>query len=126
MMFKILIKNLNLFGYHGVREEEKKRGQNFLFNIEVYINKSSFLDDDNIESTINYSKVVELIKEINGKERFNLLETFSQSLAGKILSMSQLVEKVKVRIEKTSPPIKENLQSVGVEYTLERESGIKK
>ena len=120
-MFKILIKNLNLFGYHGVREEEKKHGQNFLFNVEVYINKSSFLDDDNIESTLNYSKVVELIKEINSKDRFNLLETFSQSLAGKILSMSQLVEKVKVRIEKPSPPIKENLKSVGVECILEKE-----
>jgi len=121
MMFKILIKNLNLFGYHGVREEEKKHGQNFLFNIEVYINKSSFLDDDNIESTINYSKVVELIKEINGKNRFNLLETFSQSIATRILNMAPFVERVRVKIEKTSPPIKENLQSVGVECILEKE-----
>ena len=120
-MFKILVKNLNLFGYHGVREEEKRHGQNFLFKVDIYINKNNFLDDDNIESTLNYSKVVELIKETNSKNRFNLLETFSQSLASKILDMSQLVEKVKVRIEKTSPPIKENLQSVGVECVLEKQ-----
>jgi len=118
-MFRILIKNLNLFGYHGVREEEKTNGQNFLFNITIYIKKDSLVDD-NIESTVNYSDVIKLVKKINSKERFNLLEILSQNLAARILNMSQLIEKVKVRVEKTAPPIEENLQSVGVECTLER------
>lgn len=118
-MFRILIKNLNLFGYHGVREEEKTNGQNFLFNITIYIKKGSLVGD-NIESTVNYSDVIKLVKKINSKERFNLLETLSQNLAAKILNMSQLIKKVKVRVEKTSSPIEENLQSVGVECTLEK------
>ena len=118
-MFRTLIKNLNLFGYHGVREEEKINGQNFLFNITIYIKKDSPAGD-NIENTVNYSDVIKLVKKINSKERFNLLETLSQKVAAKILNMSQLIEKVNVRIEKTSPPIDENLQSVGVECTLER------
>jgi len=118
-MFKILIKNLNLFGYHGVREEEKINGQNFLFNITIYIKKDSLASDD-IENTVNYSDVIKLVKKINSKKRFNLLETLSQKVAAKILNMSQLIEKVNVKIEKTSPPIDENLQSVGVECTLER------
>jgi len=119
-MFKILIKDLNLYGYHGVNEEEKKNGQNFLFNITIYIKKESFAGDDDIGSTLNYSDVVELVKEINSRERFNLLEAFSQSLADEILKMSPMVEKVIVKIEKTYPPIKEELQSVGVEYILSR------
>ncbi len=118
-MFRILIKNLNLFGYHGAREEEKINGQNFLFNITIYIKKDSFAGDD-IENTVNYSDVIKLVKKINSKGRFNLLETLSQKMAAKILNMSHLIEKVDVRIEKTSPPIDENLQSVGVECTLER------
>jgi len=121
-MFKIIVKNLNLFGYHGVLKEERKWGQNFLFNIAVDIKKDNFVNDDNIKSTLNYSKVIELIKEINSKNRFNLLETFSQVLATKILDTSPLVERVKVKIEKTSPPIKEDLQSVGVEFVMERDS----
>lgn len=121
-MFKIIVKNLNLFGYHGVLKEERKWGQNFLFNIAVDIRKDNFVNDDNIKSTLNYSKVIELIKEINSKNRFNLLETFSQVLATKILGISPLIERVKVKIEKTSPPIKEDLQSVGVEFVMERDS----
>jgi len=119
-MFRIIIKDLNLFGYHGVKESEKKDGQNFRFNIEIFISKSSFLNDDSIENTLNYSEVIRLVKRINSGERFNLLETFSQTIAEDIMKISPLVEKVMVRIEKTSPPIRENLESVGVEYVLDR------
>jgi dihydroneopterin aldolase/2-amino-4-hydroxy-6-hydroxymethyldihydropteridine diphosphokinase len=121
-MFKIIIKNLNLFGYHGVKESEKRDGQNFCFNIKILLNKNSFLNNDNLENTLNYSEVIELLKDINSNQRFNLLETLSQVVANKIIEMSLLIEKVTVKIEKTSPPIKENLESVGVEYILDRKS----
>ena len=123
-MFKIKIKDLKLFGYHGVKQEEKTSGQNFLFNISVDIAKDSFEKDgsyqDNILDTVNYSEIITLVKEINSKNRFNLLETFSEVLAEKIISYSPLILKVKVRIEKISPPIKESIGSVGVELELER------
>jgi dihydroneopterin aldolase/2-amino-4-hydroxy-6-hydroxymethyldihydropteridine diphosphokinase len=119
-MFRIIIKDLNLFGYHGVKESEKKDGQNFCFNIEILLNKNSFLNGDDLENTINYSEVIRLVKKINSSNKFNLLETFSQTIAEDIMKMSPLVEKVTVKIEKTSPPIKENLESVGVEYVLDR------
>jgi len=119
-MFRILIKDLNLFSYHGVKESEKKDGQNFRFNIEILLNKSSFLNGDDLENTINYSEVIKLVKDINSNRRFNLLETLSQEIANRIMGMSFLIEKVTVKIEKTSPPIKENLESVGVEYALDR------
>ncbi|MBU4293026.1 MAG: 2-amino-4-hydroxy-6-hydroxymethyldihydropteridine diphosphokinase [Actinobacteria bacterium] len=123
-MFKIKIKDLKLFGYHGVKQEEKTSGQNFLFNISIDIAKDSFEKDgfyqDNILDTVNYSEIITLIKEINSNNRFNLLETFSEVLAEKIISYSPLILKVKVRIEKISPPIKESIGSVGVELELER------
>jgi len=123
-MFKIKIKDLKLFGYHGVKQEEKTNGQNFLFNISIDIAKDSFKKDglyqDNILDTVNYSEIITLIKEINSKNRFNLLETFSEVLVEKIISYSPLILKVKVSIEKISPPIKESIGSVGVELELER------
>lgn len=123
-MFKIKIKDLKLFGYHGVKQEEKTSGQNFLFNISIDIAKDSSEKDglyqDNILNTVNYSEIIALIKEINSNNRFNLLETFSEVLAEKIISYSPLILKVKVRIEKISPPIKESIGSVGVELELER------
>jgi dihydroneopterin aldolase / 2-amino-4-hydroxy-6-hydroxymethyldihydropteridine diphosphokinase len=120
-MFKIVIKDLNLFGYHGVKDSEKKNGQNFCFNMEIFLGKNNFLGSDNLENTLNYSSVIKILKDINNNQRFNLLETLCQAIANKIIGMSDLVERVYVRVEKTSPPIKENIESVGVEYTLNRE-----
>ncbi len=120
-MFKIVIKNLNLFGYHGVRDSEKRNGQNFLFNVDIFFGRGNFLNSDSLEDTVNYSNVIKILKDINDNRRFNLLESLSQVLANKILEMSDLIEKVSVKIEKTSPPIKEDIESVGVEYTLRRD-----
>lgn len=121
-MFKIIIKNLNLFGYHGVRESEKKNGQNFCFNIEILLNSSDIPDNDDLDNTLNYSRVIELIKDINSSQRCDLLETLSRIMAGRIMGMSFLIERVNIRIEKTSPPTKENLDSLGIEYVLDRKN----
>ncbi len=119
-MLKILIKDLKLFGYHGVRDEEKKTGQQFLFNIKIILNRDVLTGEDNIEKTLNYSEVIKLVKKINDVRRFDLLETLSRVVAEEILKFSPLAEKVKVRVEKISPPINEDLYSVGVICKLQR------
>ncbi len=120
-MFKIFVKNLKLYGYHGVREHEKKEGQYFLFNIEIIIKDSGFTRRDDLENTLSYSDVIREVKKINKSKDFDLLETFTQVLANRIMEMSGLVEKVIVGIEKPAPPIKEELDSVGVKYTLDKD-----
>jgi len=116
-----LINNLKLYGYHGVREHEKKDGQFFLFNIIIHIRDLDFAESDKLESTLNYSDVIKEIRRINDNERFDLLETFCQVLAECLAGMSKLVKRVDVRIEKPSPPIDEELDSVGVQYSLIKE-----
>lgn len=124
-MFEIIIKNLILFGYHGVHREEKSNGQEFLFNISIFIDKKisgkdGFLEKDYIQNTINYSDVIEIVKYINDNNKFDLLETLSGDIALKILSFSPVIEKVRVRVEKTSPPIREKIGSVGAEIQVSR------
>ena len=124
-MFEIIIKDLTLFGYHGVNEEEKENGQEFLFNISIFIDrdtagKKGFLKSDDIKYTVNYSEIIEIIKYINEKNRFDLLETLSSDIAEKILSFSPIIKRVRVRVEKTSPPISEKIESVGVEVQIDK------
>jgi dihydroneopterin aldolase/2-amino-4-hydroxy-6-hydroxymethyldihydropteridine diphosphokinase len=120
---KIIIKDLVLYGYHGVREQEKKDGQDFVFNISIYINETGLKDNDSLEDTLSYSDVIRKVKNINENQRFELLETLSRTVADKIINMSDIVEKVDVRVEKPQPPIDEKLGSVGVEYSYSRIGG---
>ncbi len=36
-MDKIVIKDLQVYGYHGVNREEKEMGQRFLISLELYM-----------------------------------------------------------------------------------------
>ncbi len=59
-MKEIIIKNLKIFAYHGVHQEEKIDGQNFYIDAVCKIVGDSEID--NIENTVSYS---EIIKNIN-------------------------------------------------------------
>ena len=63
-MLKIHIKNLKLYGYHGVRDYEKKDGQYFLFNFEILIKDSDYTGRDELENTLSYSDVIREVKKI--------------------------------------------------------------
>lgn len=121
-MFEIFVKNLVLYGYHGVNPEEKKEGQDFLFNVQAKVKKDSFKGEDNIENTVNYSQIIDTIKNVNKNNKFDLLETFAEKISGEIFKISSLIKEVKVKIEKIKPPINENLESVGVSYKLKRDT----
>lgn len=118
-MFKIFIKNLKLYGYHGVNPEEKSEGQYFVFNVEINILKDSFRGKDDLSETINYSEAVNVIKEVNASVKFDLIEALAEEISLKTSRLSPLISKVKTRVEKINPPINENLDSVGVEFKME-------
>ena len=123
-MYKIFVKNLKLFGYHGVNPEEKINGQDFIFNATVHLKEDCEKPDialsDDISDTVNYSEIITVIKDVNSAKKFDLLETLSKQIAQNILNVSPLISKVKVKVEKPNPPIKEDLESVGVVCKLEK------
>lgn len=123
-MYKIFVKNLKLFGYHGVNPEEKINGQDFIFNVSLHLMENCEIPDiavnDNISNTVNYSEIIRIIKKVNSEKKFDLLETLSRHIAENILEFSPLISKVKVKVEKPNPPIREELESVGVICKLEK------
>jgi len=118
-MFKIIIKNLELYGYHGVSPEEKREGQYFVFNVEINILKDSFLGSDDLLETVNYAEAVELVKKINSATKYNLLETLAEEIAVSVSGLSLIISKVKARVEKINPPINESVESVGAEFEID-------
>ncbi len=118
-MLKIIIKNLRLYGFHGVHEHEKENGQYFIFNIGILLSDDR-IETDNIKETVNYSEAIKLLKKINKENKYDLIETLSKTIARGLLETFKKAESVIVKVEKESPPIKEDIQSVGVEYSTSR------
>jgi dihydroneopterin aldolase/2-amino-4-hydroxy-6-hydroxymethyldihydropteridine diphosphokinase len=130
-MFEIIIKNLKLFGYHGVNPAEKTDGQEFVFDIKVELDRESFRSCpggsyiDNIAGTVNYSDIIKLVKRVNSSNRFDLLETLTEEIAGNIFAIFPGVSALEIHAKKSSPPITETLDHVGVKFKAERDKFLK-
>ena len=112
---KILIKDLQVYAYHGVNIEEKKMGQRFLISLELYLDLKAAGESDDLNKTVNYAELCEKIEEKFLSEKFNLIEKCVYELAEFILINYPIVEGVKIQLKKPWAPVGKPLDYVAVE-----------
>ena len=119
-MDKLIIRDMRLYGYHGVYEEETIEGQPFLVQAELWVDKRTSRSE-NLSTTVNYAECYDLIRGIF-KEPYKLLENLSLAIIEGLFAYDERIKKVSIRIEKLRPPVPGDLASLGVELCRERES----
>jgi dihydroneopterin aldolase len=103
---KIELHGLELYGYHGVLEEEREHGQTFWYDIELEVGEWGA--SDRLEDAVDYRDVVTAVREVN-ELRFDLLEGLAATVA-ETLRERFPVARVKVRVRKRPA-------GMGVEYS---------
>ncbi|SMC19955.1 dihydroneopterin aldolase / 2-amino-4-hydroxy-6-hydroxymethyldihydropteridine diphosphokinase [Clostridium acidisoli DSM 12555] len=116
-MDKIFIKDLQVYGYHGVNKEEKEMGQRFLISLELYMDLSMAGQSDDLNKTVNYAEICERVEAKFKEEKFDLIEAAAENVATFVLNTFNLVNGVKVNIKKPWAPIGKPLDYAGVEIT---------
>jgi len=92
----IELAGLELFGYHGVLEEEKQNGQTFWFDVELEVGEWGATD--RLEEAVDYRLVVDAVREVN-ERRFELLEALASTVAETLIDRFAIA-RVKVRVRK--------------------------
>ena len=116
---KIFLTAIGFYGYHGDLPEERALGQRFRADVELFLDTRPAARDDDLAATVDYSRVVERVREIGGTERYRLVETLAERIAAAILEEFE-VTAVRVRLVKPHPPIPAPLGGVGVEIFRRR------
>ncbi|MFY7899890.1 MAG: dihydroneopterin aldolase [Chitinophagaceae bacterium] len=116
-MLSIYLNNVTFFAYHGLYDFEKVNGNHFEVNAEIKYLPTQFVQD--IEQTINYANVFELIQQ-RMQIATPLLETIVMDIAEKILAQFSLAQEVHIHLTKKQPPIPNFNGSVSVGYSLKR------
>ncbi|MGZ4115808.1 MAG: dihydroneopterin aldolase, partial [Actinomycetota bacterium] len=88
---------LQVFGYHGVEEEEQRLGQIFLFDVELEVGERGA--DDRLAGAIDYTKVAAAIRELSSARRFDLIEALATAVAD-LIHERFAPERVRVRVRK--------------------------
>lgn len=111
---QVILKDLILFGYHGVHPLEKKVGTPFSMNIiiDLAVNQNIIT----VEDTLDYAKVYETVKrEFNQVE--DLLEVLLERIISAIQQLSNQITFIDITLEKLNAPIPEFKGKVGVRLT---------
>lgn len=118
-MDQIQLTGMDFFGCHGCLPEERKNGQHFLVDLVMDVDLKAAGETDNLNATVNYAHVYELVQEIVEGEPKNLIEAVAEKIAQVVLKDFALVQKLRVTVHKPAAPIPGKFQDVAV--TLERE-----
>lgn len=118
VMDKIRIEDLEVYAYHGVYEEEKEKGQKFLVSADMYLSTRQAGLNDDLESSVNYGDVCQLITDVMTLDKYDLIETAAEHVAREILLEFGLIEKLTLQIKKPDAPV--GLPFGMISVTIER------
>lgn len=113
-MITVELKNARFFGYHGLYPEEKKTGNEFEVNLQVYYDPAH-VQEITIDTTVNYVRLFELVKAMMYKPA-ELLETLAAEIAEKVKNEFPFINGIRISISKLHPPVPQFTGNVVVHY----------
>ena len=113
-MTTIELVGLELHGYHGVNEDERRDGQPFVFDVWLEVPDGTGASD-RIEDTVDYREVAALVREVSDGRKFQLLEALAATIAEALLACFP-ADAVRVRVSKPQvkldPPVERSAVTV--------------
>ena len=98
------IENIKLWARVGVLDEERELGQLFILDIFLWADFEKCTVNDDIEKTIDYSKLVQILKDQSKKICCFTIEKYSNEIL-EIIDQEFKLSKVKIILTKCNPPI---------------------
>lgn len=119
-MDKIILNKMQFYGFHGLLPEEKKLGQRFNVDLELIADLNKPGETDDMNDSIHYGQVFEIVQEIVEGESKNLIEAVAEAIAENLLKSFALLCACRVKVIKPDPPIPGHYESVAVEIYREK------
>ena len=114
--FEIQLRDVMLFGRHGVMPEESITGNQYRVNVRLHIDADSFDSEaDDLASTISYAEVYAILR-VQMEDRCALLETVAVRFADEVKRRWPNLKGGEIEIVKTVPPIPGMIGEAGVKY----------
>ena len=113
----IELKGLRFHARHGVLPQEKVVGGDYVVNLRVHYNISKAMKTDDVNDTLNYALLLDIIKK-EMAEPSNLLEHVAGRIGQTVIEHFDEVEDVTISITKLNPPLGARCAGATVEIHL--------
>ena len=112
----IQLHEMRFYAYHGVMEQERRVGGQYLVTLCVKSDLSRAVVSDSVADTVNYAVLYEVVAREMAQPS-QLLEPVAGRVAQRVLDDFPQVEQLSIRITKCNPPMGADCQ--GASVTLE-------
>lgn len=116
-MGTIFVNDIKVYAHHGCMPEERRIGSDYIVNIEVKADLSKSAITDNLEDTVDYVSINQIVKDQMAISS-NLLEHVAQRIINAIIEKHDEVREVVVDVSKINPPINGDVKSVTVKQSF--------
>jgi 7,8-dihydroneopterin aldolase/epimerase/oxygenase len=115
----ITLTGLRAFGHHGVFEDERENGQEFILDVTIWVDFAAAASGDDLDATVHYGVVSEEIVAAVERDPVDLIETLAERVAAVVLAHPAASE-VRVTVHKPHAPITVPFADVAVTITRGR------
>jgi 7,8-dihydroneopterin aldolase/epimerase/oxygenase len=81
-VISVHVHDLRLFGHHGVGEEERAQGQDFVFDVELDVGERGA--NDEFSEAVDYREVARVVQTVSDGQQFTLLEALATAVADEL------------------------------------------
>ncbi len=100
----VRLKNMVFHAHHGYSEEERRVGQRFEVDVELFLDVNRAAASDHIRDTIDLYKLYQAVERVVIKKQFKLVETLAETIAAMLLKKFPITE-VHVCVRKPNSPV---------------------
>lgn len=116
----IEIKGIRGFGYHGLFEDERENGQEFLVDLFLNMDLRKSGNSDLVEDTVNYASVCDLVLGAIVGPPVALIEKLASRIADLLLSTFSLIDSVVVVVHKPQAPVQVDFEDIAIRIERSR------
>lgn len=104
-MDELVLGGLTFRAFHGFYEEERTEGNDFELTLKFTLDLTQAGQSDELQHTLNYERVYELVEEIMLGESVHLIEHLAYSIGEKLEHEFPSVHSFSVQLRKLTPPL---------------------
>lgn len=105
---------MHFYAYHGVLEHEALVGNDFEVNLRVAYDFSKAMETDDVEDTLNYADVYDIVKAEMAVPS-KLLEHVAGRIFSRLRTTYPSIGRIELRVAKYNPPVDGQVEKSQIE-----------
>lgn len=116
----ISLQHLCVYGYIGCLPQERIVGNRYCVNLHVQGDFSQAALTDQLEHTLNYAALVQLVQK-SLQQPCSLLEHAATRVAQDIFQQFSIAQQVDIELSKINPPLHADIKAASVHLIIDKE-----